>query len=413
MPSFPSYDQALTTILSAVAAVPAESVPVRQSLGRILAADLPVPRPMPDLPRSAVDGFAFRGAGQGPRRVIAEVRAGFLPEKRLQEGEAVAIMTGAVVPEGADRVAMVEHCRQEGQTVYPPAGTRRNDFINPAGSEAPAGAVFAHAGTRIGAGTYPALFCAGIARLPVRRPVRLGLLVSGDEVREVEDGPAPGMVFNTNRYVLEAVCGLLGVEIARAAAVDDDEAATRRHLAAMQADCDIVVTSGGVSKGRYDHLGAILRGQGYRLLIPGTCVKPGRPLHVARATGGGGLVMAMPGYPAALLTNTFLYLVPALKKMAGWRDAATRWLPVTLADPQRGRPGKMYLNRVTLRQEEGRWQAHDPGSQMSSHFLDFARCDGLLRMPTDAPDSGADGDGAFTLPVGSRALALHFGLDLS
>ena len=410
MPSLPSYDQALATILSAVTSVCPETVPVRQSLGRVLAADLEVPRPMPDLPRSAVDGFAFHGEGDGPRRVIAEVRAGFLPESRLATDEAMAIMTGAVVPEGADRIAMVEHCRLEQGAVHVPAGTRSGDFINPAGSEAQAGEAFAHAGRRIGPGLYPALFCAGLTEVPVHRPVRLGLLVSGDEVREVEDGPAPGMVFNTNRYVLEAVCRTLGVEIVRVASVDDDESDTRRLLDEMRKGCDVVLTSGGVSKGTHDHLGAILRGDSYDLLVPGTRVKPGRPLHVARPRSGGGLIMAMPGYPAALLTNTFLYLVPTLKKMAGHRHFKTHWLPVTLADAQRGRPGKMYLNRVALEPQNDRWLARDPGSQMSSHFLVFARCDGLLRMPTDAP---AGTDGAFTLPAGAEAQALHFGLELS
>jgi len=409
MSPIPSYEKALATVLSAIASVCPETIHVRDSLGRVLAADLRVPADMPDLPRSAVDGFAFAGDSVAPRRIIGEVRAGRLPDVRLAEGEAMAIMTGAVVPEGADRVAMLEHCRRAGESVHPPAGMQSGDFINPGGSEARKGEVFGHTGTRIGAAVFPALFCAGLTEVYVHRPVRLGLLISGDEVREIEDGPAPGMVFNTNRYVLEAVCRALGVEIVRTAHVADDEAVTRRVLAGLQEGCDLVVTSGGVSRGRHDHLGAILRGDGYELLVPGTRIKPGRPLHVARSREGG-LVLAMPGYPAAFLTNTFLYLVPALRKLGGRRDQATRWLPVTLAAAQRGRPGRMYLNRVGLRQQDGRWLAHDPGSQMSSHFLVFARCDGLLRMPTDPP---AGTDGAFTLPAGSEAVALQFGWELS
>lgn len=403
------YEKALARMLDAVSPTSAEACAVRESLGRILAADLAVPWDMPDLPRSAVDGFAFSGSSDAPRKIVAEVRAGILPGSVLAAGETAAIMTGAVVPEGADRVAMVEDCRVEGDRMHPPTGTSARDFINPVGSEAQAGSTFAWAGRRIGPTVFPSLFCAGVTEVQAHRPVRLGLIVSGDEVREIEDGPAPGQVFNTNRYILEAACAGLGVDMIRTASVDDDEARTRALLDELRSECDIVVTSGGISKGRYDHLGAILRGDGYDLLIRGTAIKPGRPLHVARAPDGC-LVMAMPGYPGALLTNTFLYLVPVLKKMGGRGDFQTRWFPVTLADPQRGRPGKVYLNRVRLEHRHERWTAHDPGSQLSSHFLVFARCDGMVRLPLSLPDHSDLG--SFTLAPGTVVPALHFSGEL-
>lgn len=404
------YEKALAVILEAVEPVPAETASVRECLGRVAAEDLVVPNAMPDLPRSAVDGFAYRGEGDAPRRLVGEVRAGALPDSPLQPDEAVAIMTGAVVPVGADRVAMLEHCRLDGETLHPPGSTPPASGINPVGSEALPGDTFITAGTHLGPGVYATLFAAGLTQVPAHRRVRLGLLISGDEVREVEDGPAPGQVFNSNRYVVEAVGRALGVEMGPALSVGDDPAAIRMALATLTEQCDVVVTSGGVSRGRHDHLGAILSGEGHQLLIKGSSIKPGRPLHVARSTAGP-LVLALPGYPAALLTNTFLYLVPALKKMAGRGDHRTRWFPVTLTDPQRGRPGRTTLNRVILKHAQGRWTAADPGTQLTSHFLAFGRCDGLVRMPRSQPDHS--GLGAFTLPRGTVVPALHFGWELA
>ncbi len=404
------YEQALAAILDAVTPTPVSMSGVRQVLGQVLGADLLVPRHMPDLPRSAVDGYAVQ-TGQGNHfTVVQEVRAGVLPERSLAAGEAAAIMTGAVVPDGADCVVMLEVCRRDGDQVIVDEGIEPGALINPIGDEARAGQIFATAGTPINAAVHPAILCAGLPEVPVHRPPRVALLISGDEVREVEDGPAPGQVFNTNQTILQAVCAGLGVPVVATHTVGDDATATRDLLARLEEQNDLIITSGGVSKGRYDHLGTILRGEGFELVVAGTAIKPGRPLHVARSRAGT-LVFGMPGYPSALLTNVFLYLVPALKKMAGRSDCTTRWFPVELADPQRYRPGKMYLNRVRFERNGSHWSAHDPGSQMSSHFLNFATCNGLVRMPTEASKDRADS--AFTLEPGTVVPALDFGWELA
>ncbi len=227
------YEQALEVILEATPVSPVTTVGVRQALGLVLADDIRVPTDMPDLPRSAVDGFAVQ-SGQGPQfKVVQEVRAGVMPERALVPGEAAAIMTGAVVPEGADCVVMLEVCRLDGDQVMVQEGLKPGALINPTGDEVRADEVFALAGTPITAAVFPALFCAGMAEVPVHRPVRVALLVSGDEVREIEDGPAPGQIFNTNRYIIEAVCTGLGAPVVAIHSVVDDETATRELLARL------------------------------------------------------------------------------------------------------------------------------------------------------------------------------------
>lgn len=405
------YPEALRVILATVPTLGTEAVSVRESLGRVLAEDLKVPWDYPDLPRSAVDGYAVQ-SDKGPDfSVVMEIPAGTLPSRPLKPGEAAAVMTGGVVPEGSDCVVMVEKCRLQGEIVTVDWPLQPGDMINGRGHEARHGDPFAVAGTRIGAGLFPALFFAGQIEIPVFRLPRIGILATGDELREVEEGPQPGQVFNTNRYIVEGVCAGLGIPCETIPSVKDDPQHLARALDELCERCDFVITSGGVSVGNYDFVRTTLEDGDYRLLVTGTRIKPGRPLHVA--SRGKALIFAMPGYPAALLANALLYLVPALKKACGRVDYATKWLPARTADPFRGRPGKQYLARVILQLQDGGWVAADPGSQMSSHFLDFARVNGLARLPLEAPKGAANDGGAFILPVGSALEVLHFDLELA
>ena len=219
------------------------------------------------------------------------------------------------------------------------------------------------------------------------------------------------MVFNTNRYLLEGICRRLDIPFSSVPAVKDDPAEIRRVLEDLGGRCDIVVTSGGVSVGSRDYVRTTLEGEGFDLLLAGTRIKPGRPLHVARR--GQALVLALPGYPAAVMANAMLYLVPVLKKAGGRRDYQTTWMQAETCDPFRGRPGSLYLARASLSVKNGGWLARDAGSQMSSHFLNYARTDGLVRLPPAPPEGCGRPDGSFVLPEGSVVDILNFNQELN
>ena len=405
-----TYDEALAIILDAVTSLDSETLPSADVLDRVLAADLAVPADFPGQPLSAVDGFAVGSCDAATFTIVGEVAAGGAPLPALVAGQAAAVMTGAVVPEGAQAVVMVERTTVSGDQLTVDGAIAEGEMINPAGSEAHRGDPLASRGDRITAAVHPAIMCAGLAEVAVHRRPRVGVLVTGDEVRSVDQGPAPGRVFDTNSFVVGAVCRGLDCEVVVSRRVDDDEDATRRALSELDAGCDLVVTSGGVSVGRYDHVGKILRQDPGRLLLHGTAIKPGRPMHVARLEGGT-LVFGLPGYPSSLLSCAFLYLVPALKKLSGRRLVEPRWLPAVLGDAMRYRPNRQYFNRASLELEDGVWVARDPGSQMSSHFLNFARVQGLVRMPLEVP-AGSDG-GAAILPAGSAVSVMHLELELT
>lgn len=408
--TLPTYPEALATILNAVVPRGTETIGVRQSLGRVLARDVGITRDFPDLPRSAVDGFAFQAGWEGPFEVVMEIPAGHMPEGSLRKGQAAAIMTGAVVPEGADMVAMVEVCRLDGTTLIVDAPQKAGEMINPQGHEAFAGASLAKKGCRLGASLYSALFCGGVTEVQAFHQPRVGILATGDELCEVENGPQPGKVFNTNQYIVEAICTELGLPFESMPAVEDTPETVARAIDELSTRCDFIVTSGGVSVGRYDFVRTTLEKEPFELFVQGTKIKPGRPLHVARKREA--LVFAMPGYPSAVLTNALLYLVPALKKASGRNDFESGWIWGVTRSVFRGRPGSQYMARVKTAIVDGRFEISDPGSQMSSHFLNFAQVGGIARLPVDPDPQWIQEDGSYRLPEGSRVEFLDLDREL-
>jgi molybdopterin molybdotransferase len=395
-----SFDEALKAILEAVPVPGAETVSIRKALGRVLAENLTVPRDFPDTRRSAVDGYAIRIGDGSEFKQVGVVAAGGLPDFTLGPGQCAAVMTGGTVPGGADCVAMVEDCEEKNGIVKVKASLEPGGLINEPGVEARAGAPLARPGQRINRAVYPVLFYAGIAKVDVYRTPRIGILMTGDELREVEAGPAKGQVFNTNRYIVESFLDSVGLGCEFEARVPDEEKATRRAIEEMAEKCDFIVSSGGVSMGRFDYIKKIFHDSDLSLLVDKTAIKPGRPLMVAERRGK--LFFGMPGYPAAFLTNAILYLVPALKKACGRTDFEHRPLDAELITPMPSRKGRLYLNRAILELAHGKWTARDPGAQKSSHFLNFAEVNGLALLPPSVGD----------VDTGAMVEALHFGLEL-
>ena len=395
-----NFDQAKKTIIEAVPLPGTEKVPVRKALGRVLAEDISVPGNFPDVRLSAIDGYAVKIGAGTEFRMVDVVAAGEQSDSVLEPGQCVAVMTGGIVPDGCDCMVRVEDCEKDGDIIKVKIDMEPGALINEPGSESAAGAPLLTGGTRISRSVYPSLFYAGIPEVRVYVRPSVGILVSGDELREVEDGYEKGLVFNTNRYILESFLDALGLNCRHEMRVPDDEAATRRALDEMAGKCTFVVSSGGVSMGRYDYIKKVFLETDFSLLIQETAIKPGRPLMVAQRKAN--LFFGMPGYPSAFLTNALLYLIPALKKACGRTDYETRWLKARLATPIRSRKGRLYLNRAVLTLEDGEWIARDPGSQKTSHFLNFSHVNGLVSLPgdVDSPDAG------------DYVRALHFDLEL-
>jgi len=390
------FHEALACMLEAAVSLPTHTVAVADASGCVLGEDLFAPRPFPDTPRSAVDGYALGQLGRQSYTVKEYLAAGAMPNVNLKADEAAAVMTGATVPQSCEAVVRVEDTQTHvdadaAEQVQIKASATRGSNINAIGEEAQAGALIMERGRRITEIEFSVLCYAGLKQITVHRKPKIGLLITGSELLQPGEEHRPGKTYNSNCYLLQGILARLGLECQVCGPVEDDFEALQQALARLASENDVVVSSGGVSMGKYDHVRPLLQGREFSCLVERTRIKPGRPLIVSQRDGT--LFFGMPGYPAAFLTNLFAYLLPVLKKMAGWCNYQHTWTPVRLTAPARGRKGRSDFVRVKLTQEAGQLCAQPLPSQMTSHYLNMAACDALLLLDaaTDNLPEGAVG----------------------
>jgi molybdopterin molybdotransferase len=375
------YPQALNLLLAAVEPVEQQELDVTAAAHYILAEALRTPRPFPDTRRSAVDGYALGSLEAGRYCLTETLGAEDLPQQQVADRTAAAVMTGATVPDGARAVVRVENSERDGEQIIVASALREKECINGVGEEAAAGEQVLAAGTVLGALAHSVACSLGQARVRVYRRPRIGVMVTGNELLRPGEEHRPGMVYECNSTLLRNVLEQLGAEVeVRGPIVDDPEvlAATLEDLAQHS---DLVVTSGGVSMGKFDYVRPLLQRSGYELLVDRTRIKPGSPLIAARR--GNCLFCGMPGYPAAFAVNLFAYLIPVVKKLSGLAEHGVALRPARLMAPIRGREGRWDMLRVKLNYVAAGCLATPFTSQLTSHFLNMGVCDGLAVLGGD------------------------------
>jgi molybdopterin molybdotransferase len=304
-----------------------ETVPLDETLARILAEDIAADRDYPPFDRSARDGFAVRaGDVPGCLRVIGESRAGWRFDGAVQAGEAVEIMTGAPVPDGADAVIMVEHCvRRSDGTVETDRGAESGSNIAPRGCEARAGKAILKQGTRIDYTAVSWLASTGHANVEVYRRPRVAIIATGDEIVPVGVTPAIHQIRNSNAYSLAAQVRRAGGEPVMLPIAQDSREATAQ-LIRQGLESDMLLLSGGVSAGKYDFVESALAACGARFFFDRILIQPGQPLVFGEARGK--FLFGLPGNPASTMLTFELFARAALELLSGMNDAP---LPLTLA----------------------------------------------------------------------------------
>ncbi|MDR6959872.1 molybdopterin molybdotransferase [Pseudomonas brassicacearum] len=321
---------------------PVQRVPLDQALGRVLATDIRCPMNLPPWDNSAMDGYALRAADLpvvgGHLTLAGRIAAGDAPGKPLQAGQAVRIFTGAPLPPGADTVVPQESCGVEGERLWLPP-VNGGDHVRKEGEEIQQGDRLLAAGKRLRAQELGLLAGVGIARVEVYRPLQVGLLSSGDELREPGETLAPGQIYNSNRHSLAALLRGWGIEVHDYGVMPDKLLASRQALSLAAAECDVLLTSGGVSVGEEDHLKQAIEALGsvdlWRLAI-----QPGKPLAFGEVAGKPWI--GLPGNPSAALITALIVVRPFLFRALGMDDV----LPVPLQLPA----GFDWLKRNRRRQ---------------------------------------------------------------
>lgn len=355
----PDYVTARSLLLSAVRPVGTERIPLSGSGGRILARDLTAAENVPPFDRSPYDGYAFRAADTAKAsrehpvvlRVLEEIPAGFMPSAAVTEGTASKIMTGAPIPPGADAVVKYElaEASDGSVTLFFPAGSGEN--IVRAGEDVRRGDVLARAGEAIDPGIAGALAAQGITRPEVRRAPRIGILSTGSELAEAGEEPGAGKIRNANRYILETAVRALGCESVYLGIAGDDTEEICGMLRRGLAECDAVISTGGVSAGDYDLTPPAMEMAGVRLLFRGVDMKPG--MACAYGVRGGKPVCGLSGNPASALTNFYAVAAPALRKLMGCREPLMREVRVRLSGGFEKRSPKTRFLRGRLELKDG------------------------------------------------------------
>ncbi len=360
--------------------LPAEPTDLTRLCGRILAEPVAAAEDLPAFTNSAMDGYAVRAADTASApvslRVVGEVASGVMWEGLLGPGEALRIMTGAPMPPGADAVVRVEDTSEAGDVVEIRVGVQPGDNVRPAGEDFKAGDPALEPGTLLTPLRVGAIAALGRTSVLAIRPARVAILTTGNELIEPGETLVRGKVRNSNAYGLYAqVLEAGAVPVPLGVCADDFERTLERLEAALDL-ADVLVTSGGVSMGRHDHVGKAFARLG-EVAFTAVAQMPGKPLTFARLMGKP--VFGLPGNPASTLVNFELYVRPVLRLLMGHErpDRPRQRLPLGEAvTPPRGRA---FYPRVVLR--DGKvWLT---GPQGSGLWQSLARADGLAIIPAD------------------------------
>ncbi|MGI8984019.1 MAG: molybdopterin molybdotransferase MoeA [Acidimicrobiales bacterium] len=386
-------EEARRVVLAACPAMAPATLPLAAALGCVTAGEVVADADVPSFANSAMDGFAVRAADTAGAPVTLDVvgtaAAGSAPGVAVGPGQAVRIMTGAMVPAGADAIVMVERtttstststCAGAGGTVRIEVGASAGDHVRHPGEDIRAGQVLFEPGTELGPGHLGVLASVGAATVEVVPRARVGVLSTGDELAPAGAGLRPGQIRDSNRPMLLALVAQAGWVPVDLGSAPDDEAAITTAIERGVSGCDAILTSGGVSVGDFDYVKVVLDRLG-NMHWWQVAVRPAKPL--AFGTVGSTPVFGLPGNPVSSMVSFELFARPALRQMTGHRELFRPELPAVADEPLRRRPdGKLHLVRVVaVTDAGGRLHVRPSGGQGSHLLRAMALANALALLP--------------------------------
>lgn len=383
--------EALTALLDRLAPVEAESVALAEASGRILAEPITADRPSPACDVSAMDGYAVRLADLKKHRLpmAGEVATGQAPPE-LPLGAAVRIFTGGAVPPGAEAVI-----RREDVTEHPDAIELSEATIKPGanirrqGENTAAGAEVLEPGTPINAATAAALATFGITRPKVHRRLRVGVLVTGDEVLPPEAQPEPWQLRDSNAHTLRALLAPLPwISLQQVRRIKDEPEPLTTAVREAIASCDALILTGGVSMGDHDHVPAAIQAAGAETIFHKLAIRPGKPMLGAIGPAGQP-ILGLPGNPVSVMVTARRLAIPTLRRLAGFAVADPPAPAVRLRNPGEKRLGLWWYRIVRL---TGAGEVEPVATRGSGDPVSAAQSDGFVEIP---PKAGGEGPWPF------------------
>lgn len=382
-----SVAEAIQIVRQQTRPLPSERVKIEHALNRVLAENIVADSDLPPFDRSQMDGYAVRAedtTGAPVRlRIAGESAAGRGWHDELKQGEAVRIMTGAPVPAGADSVQQVEltHELKDNTVVELLESVEIGKSIVKRGAEIQAGATVLQSGTTINAAMMAVLAAFGYAEVAVGQQPRVGVLATGTELVAVDAKPGPDQIRDSNNYSIAAYAQLTGATVKRLPLARDETSVLKNQIALAAEECDVVVTSGGVSMGVYDVTKPALAELNAEIFFERIALRPGKPTVFARLPNGT-LVFGLPGNPVSVAVTFNLFARTALLGMQGANEPALKPETALLARSVKGNAERdSYLPVQLTTNDDGELIAFPLKWGGSSDFVAFALTTALMIVP--------------------------------
>ncbi len=379
-----SVTKAINIIGQQVKPLPSEAIPLGDSIRRILAEDIVADTDLPPFDRSQMDGYAVVAADTVDcpvdLNIVGESAAGRGWRKKMRRGEAIRIMTGAPVPKGADAVQKIELTRESGEALRILEPTEPGRFIVKRGSEIKKGKAVVNAGEQISENMVAALAAFGYFTVKVARSPKIAIIGTGSEIVEIDKKPSRDQIRNSNSIMLDVLCRKWGAAPVILPNVRDEISDLKSRIAIAARSSDMIVLTGGVSVGKYDHTKTALSELGAEIFFEKVRLKPGKPAVFARLADT--LVFGLPGNPvsAAVTFHLFVRQAILLAQRAVKPDMPQGFAVASV--PVKGTKERdVYLPAKLSTTADGRLIAEPRRFSGSSDFVGFARADALIVVP--------------------------------
>ncbi|BDI32219.1 molybdopterin molybdenumtransferase MoeA [Capsulimonas corticalis] len=382
-----SYDDAIARILAQISPSTPVSVPILQSLGHTLAEDIHTQSPLPPFDNSAMDGYAVVGADAGNASVetpvalalLDTIAAGGDVAVRVTPGHAAPIMTGAPMPAGADTVVPVEDTKRVGDGVWVLEGAAPGQFVRKAGEDAPAGTLVVEKGSAIRAAEVGMFAAAGRAAALVYRRPRVGVISTGDELAEPGAVLGAAQIYNSNSYAVAAQVLEAGAEVAVRVHARDTFSDLRAAFDAC-ADCDVILTTGGVSVGEFDFVKAVVEERG-SVEFWRVAIRPGKPFVFGRC--GQALLFGLPGNPVSAMVTFELFVRPALRQLLGAANPMRKIETAVLTEDVAHETGRRDFQRAVVTESVDELRVRATGRQGSGMLRSMVLANALMIVPEE------------------------------
>ena len=384
------FEQALQRVLDNVSAIKARrNVTIREAFNGVAADDVRSPMDVPPFINSAMDGYAISSTdipadGETRLKVIGKSFAGRPYPGKLQSGESIRIMTGAVVPDGADTVLMQEHVEVDGDHIRIDGTHKPGQNVRKPGDDFHAGDTIIQAGEHLSPAKLGLLASVGVTQLDVVRTPNVAFFSTGDELKSVGTSLQPGDIYDSNRYILYGMLQQMGVNCIDMGVVPDDRDRIEATLREAAACADLIITSGGASVGEADYIKQILDDIG-QVNFWKIAMKPGKPLAFGHIDNT--VFFGLPGNPVSAMATFYQFVQPCIKRLRGETPQAVLKLHARAAGKFKKRPGRLDFQRgIVVMDEDGQLAVSSTGMQGSHMLSSMARANCFIVLPKDAGD---------------------------